>query len=170
MHIRSQFFGDVHGWRPDRLVSSVEQAANQPYDYVILTTKALPDIMPTSQILAPLLSPQYIEMYPQPAYLILCVIRHLSGGPRIRRRVQGNLSARRWGIVSRYPNAFPITINGSEAVLLHAHGIKGATGLAGVGCRCMLLESSRDASNHFRIHLCCCRLVASVRPLDGKIR
>lgn len=48
---------------------SIEEALDRPYSYVILTTKALPEINPTSKLLAPLLSSNY--SYPQPAYLIL---------------------------------------------------------------------------------------------------
>lgn len=50
---------------------SVGSAADAPYDYVILTTKALPDIIKTPTILAPLLTAPYIDKYPQPVYVIL---------------------------------------------------------------------------------------------------
>lgn len=53
------------------MCKSVGSAADTPYDYVILTTKALPDIIKTPTILAPLLTAPYIEKYPQPAYVIL---------------------------------------------------------------------------------------------------
>ncbi|KAJ4489961.1 hypothetical protein J3R30DRAFT_3678482 [Lentinula aciculospora] len=71
MHFKSAKYGDIPGWRPDRLCKSVESAADKPYDYVILTTKALPDIIKTPTILAPLLTSPYIDKYPQPAYVIL---------------------------------------------------------------------------------------------------
>ncbi|GAW09575.1 6-phosphogluconate dehydrogenase C-terminal domain-like protein [Lentinula edodes] len=71
MHFKSSKYGDIPGWRPDRLCKSVGSAADTPYDYVILTTKALPDIIKTPTILAPLLTAPYIEKYPQPAYVIL---------------------------------------------------------------------------------------------------
>ncbi|KAJ3797043.1 6-phosphogluconate dehydrogenase [Lentinula aff. detonsa] len=71
MHFKSTKYGDIPKWRPDRLCKSVESAADTPYDYVILTTKALPDIIKTPTILAPLLTSPYIDKYPQPAYVIL---------------------------------------------------------------------------------------------------
>ncbi|KAL0565999.1 hypothetical protein V5O48_016018 [Marasmius crinis-equi] len=53
------------------ICQSVADAADQAYDYVVLTTKAVPDIIQTSQILAPLLSSPYTDKFAQPAYLIL---------------------------------------------------------------------------------------------------
>ncbi|OCB89458.1 6-phosphogluconate dehydrogenase C-terminal domain-like protein [Sanghuangporus baumii] len=47
---------------------SVQEALDRPYSYVVLATKALPEIAPTSSILSPLLSPKY--MHPQPAYVL----------------------------------------------------------------------------------------------------
>lgn len=71
----------------DQVCKSVEVAADRPYDYVILTTKvtlspmytpagtnptkAVPDLIKTSAILAPLLSSPYIDKYSQPAYVLL---------------------------------------------------------------------------------------------------
>ncbi|KAL0063347.1 hypothetical protein AAF712_009742 [Marasmius tenuissimus] len=71
IHIKSQTYGNIPGWRPDRLCKSVDEAADCAYDYVLLTTKAIPDIVRTSQILSPLLSSSYTEKFQQPAYLIL---------------------------------------------------------------------------------------------------
>ncbi|KAJ8092746.1 hypothetical protein PM082_007075 [Marasmius tenuissimus] len=71
IHIKSQTYGNIPGWRPDRLCKSVDEAADCAYDYVLLTTKAIPDIVQTSQILSPLLSSSYTEKFQQPAYLIL---------------------------------------------------------------------------------------------------
>ncbi|KAJ3716473.1 6-phosphogluconate dehydrogenase [Lentinula raphanica] len=71
MHIKSAKYGDIPGWRPDRLCKSVANAADTAYDYVILTTKALPDIIKTQTILAPLLTSPYVEKFPQPVYVVL---------------------------------------------------------------------------------------------------
>ncbi|KAG7095759.1 hypothetical protein E1B28_006464 [Marasmius oreades] len=71
IHIKSKKYGDILGWKPDRLCQSVSQAADQPYDYVVVTTKAVPDLVQTSQILTPLLSPPYTDIHPQPSYVIL---------------------------------------------------------------------------------------------------
>ncbi|KAJ3746527.1 hypothetical protein DFH05DRAFT_1458789 [Lentinula detonsa] len=50
---------------------SVSEAADQKYDYVIITSKALPDLTPTSIILAPLLSSSYTSNFGQPTYALL---------------------------------------------------------------------------------------------------
>lgn len=50
---------------------SVSEAADRPYSYVVLTTKAVPDLVKTSQILAPLFSKSYTEKFPQPTYVLL---------------------------------------------------------------------------------------------------
>ena len=48
---------------------SVSAALDRPYSYVIVATKALPEISPTSKLLSPFLSPSY--PHPQPAYVLL---------------------------------------------------------------------------------------------------
>ena len=55
----------------DVVCRSVDEAADRAYDYVLLTTKAIPDIIKTSQILLPLLSSPYTDTFHQPAYLVL---------------------------------------------------------------------------------------------------
>lgn len=50
--------------------SSVAQAADRPYSHVVVTTKAIPELIRTPQILAPLLTPGYSEKYPQPTYVM----------------------------------------------------------------------------------------------------
>ncbi|KDR77133.1 hypothetical protein GALMADRAFT_120230 [Galerina marginata CBS 339.88] len=71
IHFQSRKYGDINGWRPDRLCKSVGDAADRSYSYVVVTTKAIPDLVTTSQILAPLLSKQYNDKFPQPAYVLL---------------------------------------------------------------------------------------------------
>jgi ketopantoate reductase len=53
------------------VASSVAEAADRPYSYVVLTTKAIPEVMKTPRILEPLLSRPYIERHPQPTYVLL---------------------------------------------------------------------------------------------------
>ena len=48
---------------------SVSAALDRPYSYVIVATKALPEISPTSKLLSPFLSPSY--PHPQPTYVLL---------------------------------------------------------------------------------------------------
>ncbi|KAF7968003.1 hypothetical protein HWV62_32204 [Athelia sp. TMB] len=50
---------------------SVAEAADRAYAYVIVTTKAIPDVMPTPELLAPFLEPAYVEKYEQPVYVLL---------------------------------------------------------------------------------------------------
>ncbi|KAL5483425.1 hypothetical protein ACEPAI_8656 [Sanghuangporus weigelae] len=68
MHIMSDKYGEISSWRPHRLYPSVQEALDRSYSYVVLATKSLPEIAPTSYILSPLLSPKYT--HPQPAYVL----------------------------------------------------------------------------------------------------
>lgn len=69
--IKSKKHGDIPGWKPDRVVKSISEAADRTYKYVLITTKALPDITPTPQILAPLLTTEYAKQYGAPTFVIL---------------------------------------------------------------------------------------------------
>ncbi|KAG8890618.1 hypothetical protein FRB98_007173 [Tulasnella sp. 332] len=51
------------------MVSSVAEAADTAYKYVVVATKSLPDVRPTSEILEPLIAPAY--SHPQPTYVLL---------------------------------------------------------------------------------------------------
>ena len=53
------------------VVKSVQEAADRTYTYVLITTKALPDINPTPQILGPLLVPEYTKKHAPPTLVIL---------------------------------------------------------------------------------------------------
>lgn len=46
-------------------------AADQAYDYVVVTTKAIPELKRTPEILSPLLSPEYTHRFSQPTYVLL---------------------------------------------------------------------------------------------------
>ena len=50
---------------------SVAEAADRQYSYVLVTTKAIPELFKTSQILQPLFSPAYIERFAQPTYVLM---------------------------------------------------------------------------------------------------
>ncbi|CAH7677678.1 ketopantoate reductase PanE/ApbA C terminal-domain-containing protein [Phakopsora pachyrhizi] len=57
IRIRSEKFGKIDSWRPHRLKASIEEAADQRYRFIICSFKCLPDVNPTSSILAPLMVP-----------------------------------------------------------------------------------------------------------------
>ncbi|KZV93317.1 6-phosphogluconate dehydrogenase C-terminal domain-like protein [Exidia glandulosa HHB12029] len=68
--ISSRKYGDTKSWRPYRVFNSVAAALDRPYAFVVIATKALPDVgQKNSEVLAPLLSPSYA--FPQPAYVIM---------------------------------------------------------------------------------------------------
>jgi 2-dehydropantoate 2-reductase len=50
---------------------SVAEAADRPYSHVLVTTKAIPELCKTSQILQPLFSPAYVATFPQPTYVFM---------------------------------------------------------------------------------------------------
>jgi 2-dehydropantoate 2-reductase len=50
---------------------SVAEAADRQYSYVIVTTKAIPEVIKTSKILEPLLSAPYTQVFAQPTYVLL---------------------------------------------------------------------------------------------------
>ncbi|KAG8885112.1 hypothetical protein FRB97_002278 [Tulasnella sp. 331] len=67
--LNSGQFGKITDFRPHRVLSSVGEAADRAYKYVFIATKALPDVLPTSKILEPLLALSY--EFPQPTYVLL---------------------------------------------------------------------------------------------------
>ncbi|KAF5325539.1 hypothetical protein D9619_009858 [Psilocybe cf. subviscida] len=71
IHFQSGKYGNISGWMPDRLCRSVAEAADRHYSYVMITTKSVPEVMKTSTILAPFLSPEYTSRFPQPTYVFL---------------------------------------------------------------------------------------------------
>ncbi|TFY55552.1 hypothetical protein EVJ58_g8180 [Rhodofomes roseus] len=50
---------------------SVAEAADHPYAYVVVTAKAIPELIRTPALLAPLLSPLYSDKHPQPTYVLM---------------------------------------------------------------------------------------------------
>ena len=53
------------------MCKSVEEAADTQYSYVVLTTKCIPELSKTSQILQPLFSPTYMGKFSQPIYVLM---------------------------------------------------------------------------------------------------
>ncbi|KAF8579712.1 hypothetical protein K439DRAFT_1415972 [Ramaria rubella] len=53
--IKSEKFGDFDAWKPSRVVASTADAADRQYDYIICAAKFVPDLIPTSSILGPLI-------------------------------------------------------------------------------------------------------------------
>ena len=53
------------------MLKSVAEAADRPYDYVVVATKAIPELTRTPDMLAPLLSTPYADIYEQPTYVLL---------------------------------------------------------------------------------------------------
>ncbi|KAI0357545.1 hypothetical protein OH77DRAFT_109518 [Trametes cingulata] len=56
LDIDSDRFGTHAGWKPDRVVRSVEEAADRHYSIVICAFKCVPEIVTTSALLSPLLA------------------------------------------------------------------------------------------------------------------
>jgi 2-dehydropantoate 2-reductase len=52
-------------------VRSVAEAADRPYSYVFVATKAVPERLTTPEMLNPLLSVPYADTHPQPTYVLL---------------------------------------------------------------------------------------------------
>ncbi|TFY75055.1 hypothetical protein EWM64_g8957 [Hericium alpestre] len=50
---------------------SVAQAADRAYDYVVVATKAIPEITRTPTLLSPLLSQPYVQTHAQPTYVLM---------------------------------------------------------------------------------------------------
>ncbi|KZT00188.1 uncharacterized protein LAESUDRAFT_688458 [Laetiporus sulphureus 93-53] len=71
LNIKSRKYGELQGWKPDRLFRSVAQALDRPYSYVVITTKAIPELIRTSTLLEPLLQPEYADKYLQPTYVLM---------------------------------------------------------------------------------------------------
>jgi len=71
MTFRSIKYGNIQGWRPDRLCKSVAEAADRPYSHVFIATKAVPEVAKTTDLLAPMLRAPYTDRYSQPTYIVL---------------------------------------------------------------------------------------------------
>lgn len=67
--IHSKKWGVITGWRPHRVVQSLEEVLDSSFDYCIVSTKAVPEVLTTPALLGPLLTDRY--HHPQPAYVLL---------------------------------------------------------------------------------------------------
>ncbi|KAG6819481.1 hypothetical protein H0H93_011449 [Arthromyces matolae] len=67
----SEKYGKITGWRPDRTFRTVSEAADRPYSYVFVASKAVPERATTPSILKPLISAPYADEHPQPTYVLL---------------------------------------------------------------------------------------------------
>ncbi|KAJ3482420.1 hypothetical protein NLI96_g6991 [Meripilus lineatus] len=70
-HFESLKYGEIHGWRPDRVFASIAEAADRPYSHVVLTTKAIPEIQTTPELLKPFITSPYVDTHPQPTYVLM---------------------------------------------------------------------------------------------------
>ncbi|KNZ47424.1 hypothetical protein VP01_63g5 [Puccinia sorghi] len=57
--INSIKYGHTKAWKPYRLVKSAAEAADRDYKFIVCSVKCLPDLEPTSSILAPFLLPSH---------------------------------------------------------------------------------------------------------------
>ncbi|GMG25531.1 unnamed protein product [Ambrosiozyma monospora] len=57
--INSVDYGEIKGWKPDHVYSSVEKAAEskQVFQFVIITTKNIPDILRPEELATPVITP-----------------------------------------------------------------------------------------------------------------
>lgn len=57
--INSVDYGKIEGWKPDNIYSSVEEAAKDTtFDYVIITTKNLPDVIEPIDVVSSAITPE----------------------------------------------------------------------------------------------------------------
>lgn len=54
-----------------KVFPTIQLALDRPYSYLILSTKAIPEISRTPDLLAPLLSPPYANAHAQPTYVLM---------------------------------------------------------------------------------------------------
>ena len=57
--------------RTSSVCKSVAEAADTQYSYVMVATKAIPELIQTSKILEPLHSLDYVTRFSQPTYVLL---------------------------------------------------------------------------------------------------
>ena len=53
------------------IVDATAQVGGKGFDYVVVATKAIPELTTTPQLLEPLLSRPYTDQYSQPVYVLL---------------------------------------------------------------------------------------------------
>lgn len=68
---RSLKYGNFDGWRPDAVYKSITDAISEKeYDYVLVATKAIPELTTTPQLLEPFLTAPFTEKHKQPTYIL----------------------------------------------------------------------------------------------------
>lgn len=61
--IHSCDYGEIEGWKPAHIYSSVKSAAlAQTFDYVVITTKNYPDILPVEKLIEPLVTSEKVTI------------------------------------------------------------------------------------------------------------
>ncbi|KAA1066097.1 hypothetical protein PGT21_021212 [Puccinia graminis f. sp. tritici] len=73
--INSEKYGQTKHWKPYRLVRSAQEAVDRNYRFIICCVKCLPDVEPTSSILAPFLLPSHQQKlastHPPPTVVLI---------------------------------------------------------------------------------------------------
>ncbi|KAI0037073.1 6-phosphogluconate dehydrogenase [Vararia minispora EC-137] len=117
LDIYSEKYGEHLGWRPHRVVPCVPDACDRAYDYAIITTKAIPELVNTSAsiVLAPLFNKTYTSRFPQPVYV------NMQNGLDVERDLYETLEAR--GLRPRVVGTavYIGTKTGGKNVLIHSH-------------------------------------------------
>jgi 2-dehydropantoate 2-reductase len=54
--IHSCVHGDISGWKPDKIYATVEAAGENQYDFVVVSTKNLPDIAKVEELIEPVVT------------------------------------------------------------------------------------------------------------------
>lgn len=57
-NINSYDYGIVNGWKPKRIYPNVEAASEIEYDFVVIATKNIPDIIATEEMIEKVITPQ----------------------------------------------------------------------------------------------------------------
>lgn len=68
---KSSMCGNVIGWRPYRLSQTLTEALDRTYEFVIIGTKAVPEVVTTPALLAPLIGSPYSDHHVQPTYVFM---------------------------------------------------------------------------------------------------
>ncbi|KAL1743738.1 ketopantoate reductase PanE/ApbA-domain-containing protein [Schizophyllum fasciatum] len=71
VRFKSEKYGEIESWKPHRVVDSVAAAADRAYAYVFIASKCVPEVLPNSELVAPLLSDAYASRHPQPVFVLL---------------------------------------------------------------------------------------------------
>ncbi|KAH9851721.1 ketopantoate reductase PanE/ApbA C terminal-domain-containing protein [Lenzites betulinus] len=56
LHVDSERFGTHTGWKPYRVVRTVEDAADRDYSYIVCAAKSIPEVITTPALLSPIIA------------------------------------------------------------------------------------------------------------------